>query len=161
MTTTAWKRFTTRRTLLIGGSAIVAGGAAAFILGSGAPADATEMTVVKSPSCGCCSAWVTYLERAGWTITVENRADVTPAKRQAGVPMELAGCHTAFVGGYVVEGHVPLPAIEKLLAERPDLSGIAVPGMPSDAPGMGGGGVQDVLGFKEGAATGLYTRSRG
>lgn len=154
------KPLVSRRNFVVAGGIAAAVGAAALGFADSAPASAGNIKVVKNPYCGCCTKWANYLERAGWTVTVENRDDVAPVKRRAGVPSELAGCHTAFVDNYVVEGHVPIPAIEKVLAERPDLTGIAVPGMPNDAPGMSGGGLQDVVGFKDGTATGVYTRAR-
>lgn len=123
-------------------------------------AGAKTVTVYKSPSCGCCGNWVAYLERRGWSVKVRDVADVTAIKRQADLPTALYACHTAVVDGYVIEGHVPAPAIERLLVDRPDLSGIAVPGMPLDSPGMRGGGVQDVIGFRHGSPTGLYMRAR-
>lgn len=156
------KPFPSRRVFLMTAGAVVAVGSGVLAFkGGGSLANARVIRVVKSPDCSCCGEWVTYLERAGWRVDVENRENVEPTKREAGVPVDLESCHTAFVDGYVIEGHVPLPAIEKLLAERPDLTGIAVPGMPADAPGMSGGGMLEVIGFRDGTPTGLYTRARG
>lgn len=163
---------TTRRKILagLGLVAVGAAGGAAVFAGAlshdpartaGAQASGPVIRVVKSPYCGCCAKWVDYLAARGWRTEVESQSNLAPVRRRAGVPGGMAGCHTAFVEGYVVEGHVPAGAIEKLLAERPDLDGIAVPGMPADSPGMGGGGIQDVYGFKAGRPTGLYTRARG
>lgn len=149
-----------RRVFLITAGAVVGTGLLPFAW-SGTPANAHVIEVVKSPFCGCCAEWVAYLENAGWRVDVKNREDLMPTKGQAGVPTALESCHTAFVDGYVIEGHVPLLAIEKLLVERPDLTGIAVPGMPLDAPGMSGGGMMEVIGFKDGTPTGFYTRVRG
>ena len=155
------KPFSSRRVFLMTAGAIAAVGAGLLAFGwGGSLANARVIKVVKSPDCSCCGEWVAYLEHAGWRVDVENREDVTPTKREAGVPIDLESCHTAFVDGYVIEGHVPLPAIEKLLAKRPDLTGISVPGMPTDAPGMGGGGELEVFGFKDGTPTGFYTRTR-
>ncbi|QRZ13658.1 DUF411 domain-containing protein [Paracoccus methylovorus] len=94
------------------------------------------MTVTKDPSCGCCSDWIAHIEAAGFPVRVVNSADVDSLKQRLGVPDELTSCHTAEVGGYVVEGHVPAAAIRRLLAERPDATGLAVPGMPAGSPGM-------------------------
>jgi hypothetical protein len=111
-------------------------------LGLGLPAWAESgppITVHRDPDCGCCGAWVEHLERAGFITTVIANRDVDAVKRRLGVPAELASCHTAEVEGYVVEGHVPAAAIRRLLAERPEATGLAVPGMPAGAPGMEGG----------------------
>jgi hypothetical protein len=150
-----------RRLMHAGASVAVLGAGAWALFGGTAPVQAETVSVVMSPYCGCCGEWAGHLERHGFRVEVEYREDVEPAKRRAGVPAELVSCHTAFVEGYAVEGHVPAPAIARMLAERPDLAGIAVPGMPADAPGMAGGGVMDVVGFRRGAATGLYMRARG
>lgn len=96
-----------------------------------------SMTVVKTPWCGCCGAWAERMREAGFAVTVEEADDLAPVRQAAGVPDGVAGCHTARVGGYVIEGHVPAVAIEKLLAERPAVTGIAAPGMPAGSPGMG------------------------
>lgn len=97
--------------------------------------DFPEVLVTKDPSCGCCEAWVKHLRDAGFPVRVVN-APVNPVKARLGVPRELASCHTAQVGGYVVEGHVPAAAIKRLLAEKPSATGLAVPGMPVGSPGM-------------------------
>lgn len=96
--------------------------------------------VVKSPSCGCCSLWVAHLRRAGFQVRVADVADVTPTARRLGVPDDLRSCHTASVGGYAIEGHVPAGDIVRLLRERPAAAGLAVPGMPMGSPGMDQGG---------------------
>ncbi|WP_342640248.1 DUF411 domain-containing protein [Rhodoligotrophos ferricapiens] len=98
-----------------------------------------EIAVTKDPNCGCCNGWVAYLRRAGFPVSVINDADAVQAlKSKLGVPDDLAACHTATVAGYALEGHVPIPAIKRLLAERPVARGIAVAGMPSGSPGMPG-----------------------
>ncbi|WP_350333435.1 DUF411 domain-containing protein [Coralliovum pocilloporae] len=96
-----------------------------------------KMSVFKSPYCGCCTAWMQAMEKAGFSIDVENIEDMDPVKKQAGIPEDMQACHTAAVDGYVIEGHVPLEAVHKLLEERPDIRGIAVPGMPMGSLGMG------------------------
>ncbi len=95
------------------------------------------ITVYKSPNCGCCVKWVEYLQKEGFEVKAVNRDDLAPIKQRAGVPPAMAACHTALVDGYVIEGHVPAQAIRKLLRERPDTLGLAVPGMPANSPGMG------------------------
>lgn len=99
-------------------------------------ANRPNMTMHRSPTCGCCGAWAAYIRRAGFSITIVNESDLSPIKSRAGVPDALQSCHTAFIDGYVVEGHVPVEAIEKMLSERPAITGIAVPEMPTGSPGM-------------------------
>lgn len=98
-----------------------------------------DVTVHKDPNCGCCSGWVDHLRAAGFSVDAQDTTDLARVKQQYGVPVELASCHTAIVGSYVIEGHVPALAIRRLLAERPDAKGLAVPGMPVGSPGMEGG----------------------
>ncbi len=93
--------------------------------------------VYKSPSCGCCESWSKALQEAGYTIERHDMEDLSDVKKTAGVPGDMEGCHTARIGTYFVEGHVPLEAISKLMSERPDIAGIAVPGMPQGSLGMG------------------------
>jgi hypothetical protein len=92
--------------------------------------------VWKDPGCGCCEGWVGHMRAAGFSVSVRDTADMDAVKLARGVPEALVSCHTALVGGYVVEGHVPAPDIRRLLAERPAAKGLAVPGMPQSAPGM-------------------------
>ncbi|MEN3231765.1 DUF411 domain-containing protein [Methylorubrum rhodesianum] len=116
--------------------AVLVGLAAGLALGPGALAEGLPtVSVTKDPSCGCCERWVTHLREAGFSVTV-TEGPVNPLKIRLGVPRELASCHTAQVGGYVIEGHVPAGAIKRLLAERPEGTGLAVPGMPVGSPGM-------------------------
>jgi hypothetical protein len=101
------------------------------------PAALPPMRVMKNPDCACCAKWVTYMKQQGFTVSVEDKADFTDLKRANGVTRELESCHTAFVGGYVIEGHVPADLVKKLLAEKPaGVKGLAAPGMPASAPGM-------------------------
>ncbi len=99
---------------------------------------AADFEVFKSPVCGCCQKWVDALEEAGHTVTIHNQdpEQLNITKLNSGLPAHLGACHTAFVDGYVVEGHVPLEAIDELLETKPDLKGIAVPGMPFESLGM-------------------------
>jgi len=94
------------------------------------------VTVYKSPSCGCCSNWVDHMREHGYAVVVNDMEDVQPVKTREGVTDALASCHTATVGGYVVEGHVPADVIKDLLRRNPAVEGIAVPGMPAGSPGM-------------------------
>ena len=106
--------------------------------GSSTPAlQAAAMTVYRDPSCGCCEAWAEIARKAGHQVTLVDRPDMPAIKRQYGVPEALASCHTAIVGGYAIEGHVPMGDVARLLKERPSgLKGIAVAGMPRGSPGM-------------------------
>ena len=121
-------------------------------------APGAAMTLWKSRGCACCTAWAGHFERAGFSVTVHEVADLGPARMAAGVPADLAGCHTALVDGYVAEGHVPVADVQRLLAERPAVLGLAVPGMPAGSPGMEIPGVAaepfDVMAF---AADGTRT----
>jgi hypothetical protein len=99
-------------------------------------ANAATMTVMKSPTCGCCAKWIEHARAHGFTVKVVDVADIMATKAKTGVPAKLASCHTTLVGGYVVEGHVPAADIKKLLAIGPKAKGIAVPGMPVGSPGM-------------------------
>jgi len=112
--------------------------AAAALAGPSASAFAEERTVTvhKDPNCGCCTGWAQHLRRSGFTVRVEEILDLDAIRNRLGVPAELAACHTAEVGGYVIEGHVPAEAIHRLFQDRPSGRGIAVPGMPAGSPGM-------------------------
>jgi hypothetical protein len=119
------------------------GGAAAFAVlralrleAASGPGSLPEVTVYKSPTCGCCAEWVAHLRRHGFRVKTEDVADVQPVKVRHGVPGGLQSCHTALVGGYVIEGHVPADLVERLFRQRPPVVGLAVPGMPVGSPGM-------------------------
>jgi hypothetical protein len=90
----------------------------------------------RNPSCGCCEKWGAMLLQNGFALTMEDDPDLATRKANAGVPSDLAGCHTAFMGEYIIEGHVPLADIMRLVIEAPKVKGIAVPGMPVGSPGM-------------------------
>lgn len=92
--------------------------------------------VHKTASCGCCSVWVDHLKAAGFQVDVRDTDDMSPIKVRLGVPVGKASCHTAEIGGYVVEGHIPAEDIKRLLAERPAARGLVLPGMPAGSPGM-------------------------
>lgn len=131
---------TTRRAFLSWSfaAALVGVGGALSSAQLAAAEGASQMTVYKNPACGCCGQWAGYVERAGFEAKVIDKEDLQAIKRMARVPDDLAACHTAIIGGYTVEGHVPVEAIRELLATRPEVFGIAVPGMPAGSPGMGG-----------------------
>jgi hypothetical protein len=96
------------------------------------------VTLYKSPECGCCEGYADYLRQHGFAVASKPTSELAEISRNAGVPPELQGCHTSFIGDYVVDGHVPVEAIAKLLAERPAIKGIVLPGMPEGSPGMSG-----------------------
>jgi hypothetical protein len=103
-----------------------------------AVAEPTRATLFKNPQCTCCEGYATYLRNNGFEVEVKPTNDLTEISRKAGVPENLQGCHTTFVDGYVVDGHVPVNVVRKLLSERPAIAGITLPGMPLGAPGMTG-----------------------
>jgi hypothetical protein len=107
-----------------------------FVKPSGGEADAKTLVVYKSPTCGCCGNWITHMREAGYKVDVRNTNDMNAVKIKNGINPKFSSCHTALIDGYVVEGHVPASEVTRLLAERPAVLGIAVPGMPLGAPGM-------------------------
>ena len=117
---------------LVGGLAVAAPALATIAPALARPA----MRVHRDPSCGCCEAWVAHVKRAGYEARIEVSADIDAVKSRLGVPEALASCHTAEIDGYLVEGHVPAEIVTRLLAERPAIRGLAVPGMPIGSPGM-------------------------
>ena len=122
--------------------------------------DLSAVTVYKSPTCGCCSKWVDHLQANGFEVKAVDMPDVQPMKQRFGVPEHLASCHTAVVDGYVIEGHVPASDVKRLLAERPDVAGLAVPGMPIGSPGMEVEGrapqPYDVIAFTKGGQQSVF-----
>lgn len=126
-----------RRTILsliAAGALVVTGGVA--LLGFQPRAQAAEVMVYKDPNCGCCGQWASHVKAAGFSVKVHDTQDLGRIKAELGVPADLYSCHTATVDGYVIEGHVPAADIKRLLAQRPDARGIAVPDMPIGSPGM-------------------------
>ena len=119
-----------------------------------------EILVYKTAACGCCSNWVEYVKRHGFTVKTEDVTDLTAIKVEHGVPPGMQSCHTALVDGYVIEGHVPVESIERMLEERPDIAGLAVPGMPAGSPGMEVPGraadSYDVIAFDRAGNTSVY-----
>ncbi len=101
-----------------------------------AAADAPTITVYKSSTCGCCSKWVDHLQDNGFEVEAIDVVQMAAVKASHGISPDITACHTAEVGSYTIEGHVPADLIRRLLEERPDISGLAVPGMPPGSPGM-------------------------
>lgn len=101
---------------------------------------AEQFEVYKSPACGCCQKWVDAIEGQGHDVIIHHADNLHKIKFDSGIPVELGACHTAFVNGYIIEGHVPIEAINELLENNPDIKGIAVPGMPGESLGMEQGG---------------------
>ena len=137
--------------------------ALAGLLLAGLPAKtfaaAIPVTLYKAPDCSCCEGYAAYLKQNGFDVTVTPTNDLAEISRKAGVPAEYQGCHTAFIEGYVVDGHVPVAAIRKLLAERPAIAGITLPGMPMGSPGMAGEKTEAFTVYavtKNGAAPAVY-----
>jgi hypothetical protein len=149
----------TRRTFLASLAGSVALGAvAALLVPLAGRAAGSDVAVWASPTCGCCGGWVEHMRDAGFTVTVHLTEDLAPVKAKSGVPDGLQSCHTAVVGGYVVEGHVPAADVRRLLAERPAARGLSVPGMPQSAPGMDNPGQPyEVMLFGRGEPT-VYAR---
>jgi hypothetical protein len=117
----------TLATVLIGGVLIQPGSSAQ---------QTRTISVYKSPSCGCCSKWVDYMRARGFEAKVQDVENIGAIKTKLGVRPEYSSCHTSEVGGYVIEGHVPAEAVQRLLKERPKIAGLAVPNMPAGSPGM-------------------------
>ena len=124
-----------RRMILIGGTAMLAASPLKALAQGAAPA----IHVMKDPNCGCCSAWIEILQNAGFAVTTEASLGtlLMRYKLDNGIPQEMISCHTGRVENYMIEGHVPVADIRRLLDERPDAVGLAVPGMPYGSPGMG------------------------
>jgi len=119
-----------------------------------------EVTVYKSATCGCCSKWITHLENEGFKVVSHNKEDMNSVKKEAGLQPELASCHTAFVDGYVIEGHVPASDIKRLLTQKLAVLGLTAPGMPQKSPGMQPAGNVpqgfDVLAFDKAGKTTVF-----
>lgn len=103
---------------------------------SDAEAAAPEVTVYATPTCGCCGAWMDHMRESGFTVKAVYQEDLSAIRAEHGLPRELMSCHIGVVDGYAVEGHVPAGAVRRLLRERPEVLGIAAPGMPAGSPGM-------------------------
>ena len=116
------------------------------------------ITVYKDPECGCCKSWIEHLIKHGYLVHVNDTRELAQVKQSLGVPGQLKACHTALVGGYLVEGHVPASDIDRLLKQRPKVAGIAVPGMPVGSPGMEMGAPQpySVISFDKTGKTAVF-----
>ena len=126
-----------------------------------AAAEPIRATLYKSPQCGCCETYAAYLRSNGFDVTVKKTLKLAEISRDAGVPPHMQGCHTMFIDGYVVDGHVPANTIRKLLADRPAVAGIVLPGMPQGSPGMSGiktGPFVIYAVTKDGAAPAIYAK---
>ena len=122
-------------------------------------AETPTIKVYKSPTCGCCALWVDHMREAGFQLDVEDTDDMIGIKLDAGLPLQLQSCHTAFVGDYVFEGHIPAEVFARFLAEAPSARGLAVPGMPIGSPGMEFGDrvdPYDVIQFDAEGNTSIY-----
>jgi hypothetical protein len=125
------------------------------------PSPVRTATIYKQVGCGCCSIWAEHLRKAGFKVSSTEVSDLDRVKAAYGVPRPLQTCHTALIDGYVVEGHVPLDAIQKLLKERPKIAGIGVAGMPTGSPGMENGSQKDpydVVAFDREGKTSIYLK---
>lgn len=126
-----------------------------------AAVESQRVEVYKSPTCGCCALWVDHMRASGFNVVVRDVRDVMPYRDRHGVPDGMSSCHTALVGGYVVEGHVPAADVKRLLREKPKATGIAVPGMVQGSPGMEQGRGSDpynVLLFAKGEWPRIFAR---
>ena len=147
-----------------GGDMLASPGPVTSASGSSLPADQSlpQIIVYKQETCGCCNGWVEHMRAAGFQVDARNVRDLMTVKLDAGVPGPLVTCHTALVDGYVVEGHVPADQVKRMLAERPDVAGIGVPGMPIGSPGMEGPNPQpyDVVAFDHDGSMSVYAEIR-
>ncbi len=122
-----------------------------------------EVVMHKDPNCGCCGQWAEHLQANGFRVKTVPERDMDSVKRRFAVPQRLTSCHTAKVGGYVIEGHVPASAIKRLLREKPAVAGLAVPGMPLGSPGMEVPGKKDpydVMSFDKAGRSAVFERFR-
>ena len=125
-----------------------------------ASADLPEVTVYKDPNCGCCAKWVDHMKASGFRVKAVDTSDVQSVKQKYNIGSELQSCHTAIIGDYAIEGHVPADVIVKFLKEKPSVAGLAVPGMPMGSPGMEGATKEryDVLTFDRAGRTTVYAQ---
>lgn len=118
------------------------------------------LVVYKTPTCGCCKAWVEHMEQNGFTVVSHDQelVELNRLNQDVGLPSDLVSCHTAVIGGYVVEGHVPADLVKRLLTEKPQIAGLAVPGMPMGSPGMEGAVKQryDVIAYGRDGSRSVY-----
>jgi hypothetical protein len=138
---------------------ILAAAVTAVSVGGAGAQSAPAVAVFKTATCGCCAKWVDHLRANGFAPTATNVDDINAVKTKHNVPRAVQSCHTALVGGYIIEGHVPASDIKRLLKERPAISGIGVAGMPAGSPGMESPNPQryDVLSFDKQGKTSVYS----
>ncbi len=142
----------------IAGLATVGSAAALAVSLNATPAAAMEVTLYKNPQCGCCENYANYLRNNGFAVEVKPTFELARISRDSGIPDDVQGCHTSFMGDYVVSGHVPLDVVNKMLEERPNIVGLTLPGMPMGSPGMGGAkqGPFTIFALKEGVDPTVY-----
>jgi len=122
---------------------------------------AADMTIYKSPYCGCCTAWAEQVEEAGFEVTIIEQDNNNEIRQAHGITPQLTSCHTAKIGDYVLEGHVPIADIKRMLKEKPAIAGLAVPGMPASSPGMDVPGNSDpyqVIAFRKNGQKAVYNQ---
>ena len=152
----------TNRTILIVVGFLLAGIVALAVRANQVPSDGPlkgkTAIVYRSASCGCCAQYISYLRRSGARVEEKLTNDMGAIRQQFGVPAGLSSCHTTRIEDYTVEGHIPVEAIQKLLAEKPAIAGIALPGMPSGSPGMPGAkyGAFEISSFASAGSSSLY-----
>jgi len=159
-TLTRWTTLAASVTALSVGTAVLSSQPAGRTVADPGPATAPiEVTVYKSPTCGCCSKWVDHMTASGFKVTAHDTSDMQSVKNRLGVPDAMASCHTSVVNGYVIEGHVPAADIQRLLRDKPKVAGLAVPGMVTGSPGMEGARSDpyNVIAFGEGK-TSVFSR---
>jgi len=123
-----------------------------------------EMTIYKSPYCGCCTMWTDIMKEKGFKVNIKMVDNVMFKNEELGITPHTASCHTAIVDGYVVVGHVDYSAVKKMLTEKPDIKGITVPGMPIGSPGMEQGNIKqayNILYINKDGSTGIYEKIKG
>lgn len=152
-----------RIALVAGTTLFAAAGTFAASAGQSAQKAAASMVVYKSPTCGCCSAWIEHVRSHGFQVEAKDVTDsrLSAVKIESAVPADLQSCHTARIGGYIVEGHVPAEDIQRLLKEKPAIAGIGVGGMPMGSPGMEQGGMKQrysTMAFTKNGAETLFSR---
>ena len=135
--------------------------AACLMMAAGAAHAATMIEVFKSPTCGCCTKWIEHLRANGFEVKATDVQSADSYRAKGGIPDHLGSCHSAFVNGYIIEGHVPAKDIKRLLMEKPKAKGLTVPGMPIESPGMEGPGAvkYEVLLVQPDGATRVFSRN--
>jgi len=158
-TLTRWTTLAASAATLAVGTAMLSSQPADLSASERAASAPVEVTVYKSPTCGCCSKWVDHMTANGFKVTAHDTSDMQAVKTKLGVPDAMASCHTSVINGYVIEGHVPAADIQRLLRDKPKVAGLSVPGMVTGSPGMEGGRSDpyNVMAFGEGK-TSVFAR---